>query len=120
MNRTTRNMMGTTNHPASEADRQVVIDCFVAGFRYHEGLDIMSYLQPGDEVQLIAEPGNPYDEWAVRIEHRKSRIGYLPRGQNQVVSRLLQQEARVECRITAVDPSAVPWEAVKVQVTTVA
>lgn len=71
-----------------------------------------SYLQPGDEVQLIAEPGNPYDEWAVRIEHRKSRIGYLPRSQNQTVSRLLQQAApgRVKCCITAVDPHAVPWE----------
>jgi hypothetical protein len=119
MNRTPPNVTDTASN---DADRQVVIDCFVAGFRYHEGLDIMSYLQPGDEVQLIAEPGNPYDEWAVRIEHRKSRIGYLPRGQNQVVSRLLQRGApgEIKCRITAVDPETVPWEAVKVQVTTVA
>ena len=96
--------------------RFVLDECFVAGFRYHDGPDIMQYLQPGDDVQLIAEPGNPYDEWAVRIEHKKSRIGYLPRTQNQTVSRLLQQGAPMECQIVAVDPATTPWEAVKIRV----
>ncbi len=95
--------------------RFVLDECFVAGFRYHDGPDIMQYIQPGDDVQLIAEPGNPYDEWAVRIDHKKSRIGYLPRTQNQTVSRLLQQGAPVECQIVSVDPTAAPWEAVKIR-----
>lgn len=101
--------------PFGKKRRLVLNECFVAGFRYHDGPDIMPYLQPDEPLDLIAEPGNPYDEWAVRIEHHKSRIGYLPRSQNQAVSRLLQQGAAVDCRITRVNPAAVLWEAVKVQ-----
>lgn len=98
-----------------EQCRFVLNECFVAGFRYHEGPDIMRELHVGDEVQLVAEPGNPYDPWAVRIEHRKTHIGYLPRTQNEAISRLLQQGVLVACGITAVQQNAVPWEAVRVQ-----
>jgi hypothetical protein len=76
----------------------------------------MGCLHVGDDVQLVAEPDNPHDPWAVRIEHRKSRIGYLPRTHNEAVSRLLQQGASVRCTITKVDASAPPWEAVEVSV----
>lgn len=94
----------------------ILAECQIAGFRYHEGPDIMVYLQVGDEVQLTPEPENPHDPWAVRVEHQKSRLGYLPRTHNEAVSRLLQQEVPVQCTITRVDANAPPWEAVRVQV----
>ena len=102
--------------PKDKCRQFVLHECFIAGFRYHEGPDLLAYLKAGDELQLIAEPGNPYDEWAVRIEHHKSHIGYLPRSQNQPISRLLQQDVPVACRIASIDADAVPWEAVRVQV----
>jgi len=40
----------------------------VAGFRCHDGPAIMAYLRPS------AKLGNSYDEWAVQIAHRTSRI----------------------------------------------
>jgi len=101
---------------SGDGQRFVLNECFIAGFRYHDGLDIMPSMRAGDQIQLIAEPGNPYDEGAVRIEHKKSRIGYLPRTQNQAVSRLLQQGAPVECQIVSVDSAAAPWEAVQIRV----
>ncbi|MCG3178268.1 MAG: hypothetical protein BIFFINMI_00594 [Phycisphaerae bacterium] len=94
----------------------VLAECQIAGFRYHDGPDIMAYLQVGDEVKLIAEPENPHDPWAVRIEHCGSRLGYLPRTHNEAVSRLLQQDVLARCLITRIDANAPPWEAVRVQV----
>ena len=107
--------IGRMEKNGSEPRRFVLNECFIAGVRYHDGPDIMQHLQPGEKLQLIAEPGNPYDEWAVRIEHNKNRIGYLPRTQNHTVFRLLEQDAPVECRIVAVDSTAVAWRAVKIQ-----
>ena len=100
---------------SGKRQRFVLNECFIAGFRYHDGPDILPNIHAGDQVTLIAEPGNPYDEWAVRIEHQKSHIGYLPRAQNQAVFRLLQQGAPVDCRIADIDQEAAPWEAVKIQ-----
>ncbi len=99
--------------------RFILHECFIAGFRFHEGPDIMPYLQPGESLTLTAEPDNPHDPWAVRVEHNKSHIGYLPRTQNEFVARLLQQDAPVSCVINAVDEQAVPWQAVRIQVSVV-
>lgn len=103
-------------HGRGSARSYVLAECQIAGFRYHDGPDVMASMNVGDDVQLTPEPENPHDLWAVRIEHRKSRLGYLPRTHNEAVSRLLQQGAPVRCSITKLDPSAPPWEAVQVQV----
>lgn len=103
-------------HGRGSSRSYVLAECQIAGFRYHDGPDIMASMNVGDEVQLVAEPENPHDPWAVRIEHHKSRLGYLPRTHNEAVSRLRQQGASVKCTITKVDTQAPPWEAVQVQV----
>lgn len=90
------------------------LTCFIAGFRYHEGLDITNYLVLGERLDLIAEPGNPHDEHAVRIEHRKSHIGYVPRKYNQTVLAWLRCGMNVGAAIITVDWERPPWEAVQV------
>jgi hypothetical protein len=99
----------------SRQHRLVLNECFIAGFRYHEGTDILHELRAGDEVQLVAEPTNAYDAWAVRIERSEKHVGYLPRTQNEPISRLLQQGIPISCRITQVDAQAPTWEAVHIQ-----
>lgn len=94
-----------------------IIEFNIAGFRYHEGLEIMPYLQPGELVDLTAEPGNPHDPCAVRIEHKRSRIGYVPRACNQRLSELLQADVTLYAQIARANADALPWEAVTVRVT---
>jgi len=98
----------------AQGTEYVFADTFVAGFRFHDGLDILPSLEPGDSLDLIAEPGNPHDDWAVRVEHRKSRIGYVPRAINQAVSLLLQTAGQVHAHIVSVNPEAAPWECVRI------
>src|SRR5690606_9930321 len=52
----------------------------------------------------------------LRFDYLGAQIGYLPRSQNQVISRLLQQGAPVECHIARIDEDAPPWQAVTVKV----
>jgi hypothetical protein len=95
----------------------VFADVFVAGFRYSDGPDIMPYLQSGEKLDLIAEPLNPHDEWAVRIEHHKSRIGYVPRSIDRAVSMLLQEGVAVQAEIVGVNADAASWECVSIKLT---
>lgn len=105
------------NSPSSRVpDAPDSITCFIAGFRYHEGLDITAYLKAGEALELIAEPDNPHDPNAVRIEHRKSRIGYVPRRHNAVVAGWLRSGSLVHARINRVDWERPPWEAVEIQI----
>lgn len=70
----------------------------------------------GAALEITAEPDNPCDPFAVRLDYLGAQIGYLPRSQNQVISRLLQQGAPVECHIARIDEDAPPWQAVTVKV----
>lgn len=101
----------TREAPAHETHS---ITCFIAGFRYHEGFEITAYLLPGEWLDLIAEQDNPHDPHAVRIEHHKSRVGYVPRAHNERVSAWLRQRMVVRARIITVDWERPAWEAVRI------
>jgi hypothetical protein len=64
-------------------------DFHLAGFTYHDGLDVIENLKPGAEVELRSEPDNPHDPDAVAIYFDEKRIGYVPRVENSIISKLL-------------------------------
>jgi len=89
---------------------------YVAGFRYYRGLELVDRLRAGDAVELRAEPDNPYDRRAIEIYWGQHKLGYVPRKENRVLSRLLAQGVPLRGHITHLQPQAQPWEMVRVRV----
>ena len=59
--------------------------CRVVGIQHGGRLDyILQHVREGDELQLFAEPDNPYDPHAVAVFHGEMRIGYIPANKNWV------------------------------------
>jgi len=86
-------------------DSTYFLHCYVAGLQYYEVLEVWKKLEIGQEVQLIPEPNNRYDEHAVIVAFENKKLGYLPRSQNKAVSLLLQAghdayEARIQSLFT--------------------
>lgn len=109
-------LLGT---PALAAAKQAQYDCAVfpvAGFLYYDGPALLDTLQPGDALDLVAEPDNPHDPRAIRIEARGHRIGYVPRSENRPLVRLLEQGAELRARVAGVQAHGESWEAVRVGV----
>ncbi|MGQ9682595.1 MAG: HIRAN domain-containing protein [Anaerolineae bacterium] len=102
--------------PKPEPPRLVVDRFWVAGFRYYEGLALLHALRCGDALTLEPEPTNPYDERAVEVFWRGRKLGYVPRRQNAVISRLLKQGAGLDAHIQSLQPDMAPWEMVEVEV----
>lgn len=50
---------------------------------------LVESLLPGDEVQLVPEPGNEFDPDAVAVLFRGVRIGYVPAGTGDNVNRIV-------------------------------
>ena len=55
-----------------------LLQSFVAGFRFHKGMNVLEYLQEKDIVELRREPNNEHDSFAVAIYWQQEMIGYLP------------------------------------------
>jgi hypothetical protein len=89
---------------------------FIAGFQYHQGPALIEELREVDELNLVREANNGHDRRAVALRYGEAHFGYVPRERNQTLSRLLDQCAPLQCRITHVDPDANPWQAVKLAV----
>jgi len=66
-----------------------LLDCHIAGFTYYDGLDVINELQLGTPVSLKSEPENPYDPNAVSIYYGNTKLGYVPKSYNRILSDIL-------------------------------
>ncbi len=100
------------------ADGQdVLINTFsVAGFQFYDGPRLIDQMKIDDRLHLKAEPENVYDDFAVKIVFREQHIGYVPRSDNRHISRMLQQNVPLVCRISEIDPDEDHWQMLKVRV----
>ncbi len=73
-------------------------------------------LHAGCLLDLLGESDNPHDPFAVSIYLGETKLGYVPRSDNKHISRLLDQDAKLDCRVIEVDPAAGVWNTVRVEV----
>lgn len=66
-----------------------IMDFHLAGFAYYDGLDVIEELKLGQEVHLVKEINNPYDNEAVAIYYKNRKIGYVPKEKNSFFSTLI-------------------------------
>jgi hypothetical protein len=86
---------------AAEADTPL-FDFAIAGGGHHglyrDGMrDALSF---GERLLLRAEPKNPHDSNAVAVHHTDGlMLGYIPRGANEPIARLLAAGARIDAEV---------------------
>lgn len=90
------------------ADHYLIQTSPLAGAAYHADDEILRELQPGAPLTLIAEPANPHDRYAVRVQCGQHHLGYLPRKSNHIVSRLLQQACPLTAQVAWTSPDSDP------------
>jgi len=107
----------STNHRTKAAanltlDDSLLGKCLViqhsrlAGFRHHGAPALWPALRTGAALTLAAEQCNPHDPDAVAVYWHGRKLGYLPRGENLVASRLLARRRRLSARIRRLRPGA--------------
>lgn len=88
----------------------------LAGFQYHAGETLWPLLAVGQPLELVREPGNPYDQRAVRVDLQGRKLGYIPRMDNAAVAQLLDRGGIVRARISCLQENRNLWERVQVEV----
>ena len=94
-----------------------LLQCFVAGFRHYEGMQLLPQLKEGDLLELVREPANEYDACAIALHWQGKKIGFIPADINEMLSYLLDAEAlSLFAVITHLAETAQPWEHVAIAV----
>jgi HIRAN domain len=94
-----------------------LLQCFVAGFRFYEGMQLLGQMKAGDLLELRREPANEHDECAIALYWQNNKIGYVPGDTNEMLSHLLDANAlSLFAVITHLEKGAKPWEHVAIAV----
>ncbi|MDN3657841.1 HIRAN domain-containing protein [Ferruginibacter paludis] len=93
------------------------MQCFVAGFRHYEGMQLLDSMKEGDLLELVREPENEYDDCAIALHLQSKKIGFIPSSLNEMLSYLLDSDAlSLFAIITHLEKSSQPWENVAIAV----
>jgi len=88
----------------------------LAGFQYHAAPRLWPELRQGEALTLRREPENPHDPRAIAVFRGTDQLGYLPRAENDVVSRALDEGRRLDARISRLREGSDPWQRVELEV----
>ncbi len=70
-----------------------------------------------EDLSLIPEPDNEYDEYAIKIVNEKGNLGYLPRYYSKGISELIKSNANIDCRVIEVNKDSMCLECIQVELT---
>jgi hypothetical protein len=93
--------------PEQTLGRRIVIQhSRLAGFRHHAAPRFWAALRGRTSLFLSREPDNPHDPDAVALHWRGHKLGYLPRGENFLVARLLDEQRCLSAQVERLSPNA--------------
>ena len=61
----------------------------IAGFTYWDGCISIENLKIGTILQMVRESDNKFDPNAVAIYHEQNKLGYVPRGENELIAKFI-------------------------------
>lgn len=88
----------------------------LAGFQYYGGKILWDEMREGDTLSLVREANNPHDPFAVRVEWRGQKLGYLPRAENRAVAEEMDRGTAIGGRIGKLAKDPNPWKRLRVDV----
>ena len=81
-----------------------LLDIVVAGTTHCPQIDkVFPHLEKDLVLRMQRMPQNKHDKNAIAIFYQKTRIGYVPRELNLVISRLMDAGKAFFCRVEAVE-----------------
>jgi hypothetical protein len=93
---------------------------YIAGVQHHKSAECINELSVGTTLEMIPEPTNSYDSNAVQLNYlgdtRLTMLGYVPAKFSANISVKIELSPDLECRISELNPTAKPWERIKVQI----
>ena len=112
--------LGISALPASmvkQYHRYYLLQSFVRGFRFYEGLKLLDEMHEGDLLEMLREPANEYDPKAIALCFNQHKIGFIPKEDNDILSRLMDADVvKLQAEITHLNKEAKAWENVHIGV----
>jgi hypothetical protein len=99
-----------------EEKTTTLLKCYIAGYAYYHGEQVIDQLKPDLKLELKREPDNPYDRRAIAVYFKNSKLGFIPRVNNKIIANIMDQKTNVLAKILKINPENDVWDKVKLEV----
>lgn len=79
-----------------------IYDNYVRGVHFRKKDFLSASLKENERVNLVREPENKYDRFAIRVEKDGKFLGYIPAYENIVMAMLLDQGVQLEANVSEI------------------
>jgi len=103
--------------PAAAQQAQMLLQSSpLAGFRHYHAPALWQSIRVGDPLTLVREPTNPHDRNAIRVDYGAWTLGYVPRAENDAITRQMDRGADVRARVSRVEHTRAPNRRIELEV----
>lgn len=113
--RRTKGRLGTDSYElfspivTNKCDNSFELETFIEGWQYYDGDKVLDQLNIDDQLDLLREPENDNDEFAVKVLTRDNvQLGYVAAVYSEFLSRALEDGNGYDVRISNKYPEAIP------------
>jgi len=82
----------------------------LAGSQYYALDACWPEIRVGDRLELVREPDNRHDRFAIRVEWRGHKLGYVPRRHNREIAEGMDGGEKFSARVSSVSDKENPWQ----------
>ena len=79
--------------------------CSISGLSHNNYAMYAKELEAGDELGLERDPLNRFDDYAIKVMYEGDQIGWIPKGQNEILSKLLDHGLDIRAKIISHEAS---------------
>lgn len=93
-----------------------VYDNYVRGLQYFQYATIKNQLKENDPVELLREPENLQDKFAIQVNFNQLRLGYIAAFENVVLANMMDAGVELSARISQINLLKDPWRWLAIEV----
>ena len=99
-------------NPINVSQRSFNRDFYIAGvshgcFCNKEVCEYTKNIEIGNALNLVREEQNKFDKYAVRIDYKCKKLGYVPKYYSEAVSTLIKQNKKIKCVVIQIKSGTV-------------
>lgn len=99
-------------NPINVSQKSFNRDFYIAGvshgcFCNKEVCEYTENIEIGNALNLVGEEQNKFDKYAVRIDYKCKKLGYVPKYYSEAVSTLIKQNKKIKCVVIQIKSGTV-------------
>ncbi len=101
--------MGDSKHQPSSVSVRSQMECFISGYRFHNGREVEHLLYQGAELELVREKHNTINTQAIAVYFQAKKLGYVTTDISRRLAPKMDKGKHIKACVKHFNPEEPHW-----------